>query len=56
MAGRTTSLARPFHADRFIVARRRGEVVLNYSKVFICNFGEDELKKLTPALEILAVT
>lgn len=26
----------------------KGEVTLNYSKVFICNFGEDELRKPEP--------
>ena len=30
---------------------RRGEVVLNYSKVFICDFGQEELLKADPNLQ-----
>jgi N-carbamoylputrescine amidase len=32
------------------IINRRGEVVLNYSKVFICDFGQEELSKPTPDL------
>jgi len=28
------------------VLNNRGEVLLNYSKVFICDFGKEELQKL----------
>jgi predicted amidohydrolase len=30
------------------IINRKGEVVLNYSKVFICDFGEAELRKSDP--------
>lgn len=30
------------------IINNKGEVVLNYSKVFICNFGADELNKENP--------
>jgi predicted amidohydrolase len=30
---------------------RRGEVVLNYSKVFLCDFGEEELLKVNPNVQ-----
>ncbi len=33
---------------------RQGEVVLNYSKVFICNFGEHELRKPNPDVHEIA--
>lgn len=33
------------------IINRRGEVVLNYSKVFICDFGQEELLKPAPDLQ-----
>jgi predicted amidohydrolase len=33
------------------ILNRRGEVVLNYSKVFLCDFGKDELQKPNPNTE-----
>jgi hypothetical protein len=30
------------------ILNRHGEVVLNYSKVFICDFGKDEVEKPNP--------
>jgi hypothetical protein len=33
------------------VISRRGEVVLNYSKVFICDFGKDDLLKPNPNVD-----
>jgi predicted amidohydrolase len=31
------------------ILNRRGEVVLNYSKVFLCDFGQDELQRPNPS-------
>jgi predicted amidohydrolase len=38
----------PMPRNTVSVINRRGEVVLNYSKVFTCNFGKEELSKPNP--------
>lgn len=38
----------PMPRDTVSVISRSGEVILNYSKVFICDFGKDELLKPNP--------
>ena len=38
----------PMPRNTVSVISRRGEVLLNYSKVFICDFGKDELLKSNP--------
>jgi len=38
----------PLPRNTVSILDRRGEVVLNYSKVFICNFGRDEVQKPNP--------
>lgn len=40
----------PLPRNTASVINRQGEVVLNYSKVFICDFGKDELEKSNPCL------
>ena len=45
----------PLPRNTASILNRRGEVVLNYSKVFICDFGKDELQKSNPALQTSAV-
>jgi len=35
----------PLPRNTVSILNRRGQVVLNYSKVFICDFGKDELQK-----------
>ena len=42
---------RPMPRNTVSVISRRGEVVLNYSKVFICDFGKDELLNRDPRVE-----
>jgi len=39
----------PLPRNTVSVLNNRGEVLLNYSKVFICDFGKDELQKLKPS-------
>lgn len=39
---------RPKPRNSVSIINEKGEVVLNYSKVFICDFGEDELLKPNP--------
>ncbi|HLJ45494.1 MAG TPA: carbon-nitrogen hydrolase family protein [Bryobacteraceae bacterium] len=39
---------RPKPRNSVSIIDRRGEVVLNYSKVFICDFGQEELLKTAP--------
>jgi predicted amidohydrolase len=39
----------PLPRNMVSILNRRGEVVLNYSKVFICDFGKDELQKPNPS-------
>jgi predicted amidohydrolase len=39
----------PLPRNTVSILNRRGEVVLNYSKVFICDFGKDELQKPNPS-------
>ncbi len=39
---------RPLPRNSASIINRQGEVVLNYSKVFICDFGKDELEKANP--------
>jgi len=39
----------PLPRNTVSILNRRGEVVLNYSKVFICDFGKDELQKANPS-------
>lgn len=39
----------PLPGNTVSILNRRGEVALNYSKVFLCNFGEDELQKASPS-------
>jgi N-carbamoylputrescine amidase len=39
----------PLPRNTVSILNRRGEVVLNYSKVFICNFGKNELAKPNPS-------
>lgn len=41
----------PLPRNTVSILDRRGEVVLNYSKVFICDFGKDEHKKPNPRTE-----
>lgn len=38
----------PLPRNSVAILNRKGEVALNYSKVFICNFGKNELNKLNP--------
>ncbi len=38
----------PMPRNTVSVINRRGQVVLNYSKVFICDFGKEELSKPNP--------
>jgi predicted amidohydrolase len=40
----------PLPRNTASILNRRGEVVLNYSKVFLCDFGKDELEKPNPNL------
>jgi N-carbamoylputrescine amidase len=40
----------PLPRNTASILNRRGEVVLNYSKVFICHFGRDELDKSNPSI------
>jgi N-carbamoylputrescine amidase len=39
----------PLPRNTVSILNSRGEAVLNYSKVFICDFGKDELKKPNPS-------
>jgi predicted amidohydrolase len=39
----------PLPRNTVSILNRRGEVVLNYSKVFICDFGKVELQKPNPS-------
>lgn len=39
----------PLPRNTVSILNRRGEVVLHYSKVFICAFGKDELEKPNPS-------
>jgi predicted amidohydrolase len=39
---------KPLPRNTASIINRQGEVVLNYSKVFICDFGKDELGKANP--------
>jgi predicted amidohydrolase len=41
----------PLPRNTVSILDRRGEVVLNYSKVFICNFGKDELQRPNPSAD-----
>lgn len=41
----------PLPRNTVSILNSRGEVVLNYSKVFICDFGKDELQKPNPRRE-----
>ena len=41
----------PLPRNTVSIINRKGEVVLNYSKVFICDFGKDELEKPNPCVE-----
>jgi predicted amidohydrolase len=41
----------PLPRNTVSILNSRGEVVLNYSKVFICDFGKDELQKANPSRE-----
>jgi predicted amidohydrolase len=41
----------PLPRNTVSILDRRGEVVLNYSKVFLCNFGNDELQKPNPNID-----
>ena len=38
----------PLPRNSVSIVNRQGDVVLNYSKVFICDFGKDELEKADP--------
>jgi len=40
----------PLPRNTTSILNRRGGVVLNYSKVFICDFGKDELQKSNPCI------
>lgn len=40
----------PLPRNTVSILNYRGEVVLNFSKVFICNFGKDELHKPNPSI------
>jgi predicted amidohydrolase len=42
---------RPLPRNTVSVLDRRGEVVLNYSKVFICDFGKDDLQEPNPTTD-----
>ncbi len=39
----------PLPRNTVSILNRRGEIILNYSKVFICDFGKDELQKPNPS-------
>jgi predicted amidohydrolase len=39
----------PLPRNTVSILNSRGEAVLNYSKVFICDFGKDELKNPNPS-------
>jgi predicted amidohydrolase len=41
----------PMPRNTVSVINRRGEVILNYSKIFICDFGRDELLKPNPNVQ-----
>jgi predicted amidohydrolase len=41
----------PLPRNSVSILNRRGEVALTYSKVFICDFGKDELEKADPSQE-----
>ncbi|MGA2134136.1 MAG: carbon-nitrogen hydrolase family protein [Bryobacteraceae bacterium] len=41
---------RPLPRNTASILNRRGEVLLNYSKVFLCDFGKDELDKPNPGM------
>jgi predicted amidohydrolase len=41
----------PLPRNTVSILNRGGEVVLNYSKVFICDFGKDELQKPNPCTD-----
>jgi N-carbamoylputrescine amidase len=41
----------PMPRNTVSVINRRGEVILNYSKVFICDFGKEELLKPNPNVQ-----
>jgi predicted amidohydrolase len=41
----------PLPRNTVSILDRRGEVALNYSKVFICNFGKDELQRPDPSAD-----
>lgn len=41
----------PMPRNTVSILNDRGEVVLNYSKVFICDFGKDELQKPNPSTD-----
>ncbi len=41
----------PLPRNTVSILNARGEVVLSYSKVFICDFGKDELEKTNPSAE-----
>src|SRR5258708_26824352 len=41
----------PLPRNTVSILNRRGEVVLNYSKVFICDFGKDELQEPNPSTD-----
>lgn len=41
----------PLPRNTVSILNRQGEVVLNYSKVFLCDFGKDELQELNPSAE-----
>lgn len=40
----------PLPRNTVSILNRSGEVVLNYSKVFICDFGKEELQKPNPSI------
>lgn len=40
----------PLPRNTVSIINRRGDVVLNYSKVFICDFGKDELEEADPCV------
>jgi predicted amidohydrolase len=40
---------RPLPRNTVSILNHRGEAVLNYSKVFICDFGKDKLRKPNPS-------
>jgi 5-aminopentanamidase len=41
----------PLPRNTVSILNRRGEVALNYSKVFICDFGKDEPQKPSPNID-----